>query len=245
MDYTRASSSDAHDSDTSFEDDSSTYEKSTVLTLTFLANGHSVFPNPRLAMVFFGQAPSARQISDDQGIDLLGFPKEIRNDIYRCISAKSSNIGGQSKFTKPFYRDALTMRSLDFAGSCRQIWNESLRIYLLRNGFEFFFIRPMLEFLEKIGIRGRRLIPELRIHHHKRSNPFIVLRLLRSCENLRELEIYARVTVKWRKNFWWGVPLLDAKRYFMTKYSTIDFGTPKAFGSDAKASDIPPNLTRK
>ncbi|KAK4691837.1 hypothetical protein P7C71_g5252, partial [Lecanoromycetidae sp. Uapishka_2] len=202
-------------------------------------------PDPRQAMVVFGQPPSDRTVSDDQGIDFLGFPREIRDGIYSFVFIKTRNIGGETKFTKPFYNDVLNLRTLDFAGTCRQIWNDSLKTYIVHNGFEFFFMRPSLEFFEKIGIAGQRLLQKIRWHHHKWSNPFIVLRLFRSCEHLRELEIFARVTIKNRTNFWWGVPLLNAKKFFLTNCSRIEFGAAQAFGKGAKATGVVPDLKRK
>lgn len=244
MVLTLASCNDDYDSDSSSSDAMVIYRESTVLTLTFLRNDQSR-PDPRQAMVVFGQPPSTRNVSDDQGVDFLSFPREIRNTIYKFVFVKQTHIGGETKFTKPFYRDALTSRALNFAGCCRQIWNESLRTFIVQNGFEFFFIRPTLEFLEKIGICGRNLLQKLRWHHPKHSRPFIVLRLFRSCKHLQELEIFARVTVKGRKNFWWGVPLLNAKRFFLTKFSKIEFGKAQAFGKGAKVSDVAPDFTRK
>jgi hypothetical protein len=104
------------------------------------------------------------------------------------------------------------------AGTCRQIWNESLVVYILRNSFEFHYIRPFLEFLEKIGVRGRRLLTNVRWCHHARSMPFIVIRLLRSCTNLRNLEVCARIGVKERPGFQYRLPLLHARRFFLTDY---------------------------
>ncbi len=128
------------------------------MTLTFGRGHFSLHPRPRQALVVYGQPSEARHVTDEQGLDFLSFPREIRDNIYSFILVKPTFIGSESKFTKPFYRDAIAWRNLAFAGSCRQIWNESLRVYLAQNGFEFFYIRPFLEFLEEIGIRGRRLL---------------------------------------------------------------------------------------
>lgn len=151
-------------------------------------------PDPRLAMVLYGQAPGSHLASDDHGLNFLGFPREIRDNIYSQLCVKPTFIGADSKFTKPFWRDAMKWRHLDFAIACRKIWEESFHIYLEENSFELFYIRPFLEFVEKIGIRGRRLLREIRWHHHARSRPFIVLRYLRSCIQLRTLDVFARVT---------------------------------------------------
>lgn len=122
-----------------------------VMTLSFCHNDFDLRPRPREALVVYGQSTAARTIPDDQGLDLLSFPREIRNNIYPLIFVKQTFIGSETKFTKPFYRDAIAWRNLAFAGSCRQIWNASLRLYLVQNWFEFFYIRPFLEFLERLA----------------------------------------------------------------------------------------------
>ena len=115
-------------------------------------------------------------------------------------------------------------------------------MYLLKNGFEFYYIRPFLEFLEKIGIRGRQLLTDVRWHHHARSRPFVAIRYLRSCTNLRTLEVFARVRVKERPGFWYGVPLLDPRRFFLSSYKTISFGAAKPFGKGAEGEQEIPEL---
>lgn len=154
--------------------------------------------------------------------------------MYSLIFVKPTFIGAETKITKPFYIDAITWRNLAFAGTRRQIWNESLRVYPVKNGFEFFYIRPFLEFLEKIGICGRRLLRNIRWHHHKKSRPFIVLIYLRSCTALQTLEVFVRVTTKNRKKFCWGVPLLNAKRFFLSNHTKTDFGKAQGFGKGPK-----------
>lgn len=213
-----------------------------VMTLSFCHDDFNLDPRPREALVVYGESAEARRVTDDKGLDFLGLPREVRDNIYSFIFVKPKFIGSETKFTKPFYRDAIAWRNLAFARSCRQIWNESLRVYLARNGFEFFYIRPFLEFLEKIGICGRRLLKNVRWHHHKSSRPFIVLRYLRSCTTLRTLEVFARVTIKDRKNFWWGVPLLNAKRFFLTNQTKIEFGTAQGFGKGAEVHEEAPDF---
>ena len=214
-----------------------------VMTLTFCRGDFDLRPRPREALVVYGQPAEAQRVSDDQGLTFLSFPRVIRDNIYSKIFIKSTFIGSQTKFTKPFYKDAIAWRNLAFAGSCRQVWNESLRVYLVGNGFEFFYIRPFLEFLEKIGICGRRLLQHIRWNHHARSRPFIVLRYLRSCRNLLTLQVFARVTTKDRKRFWWGVPLLNAKSFFLSKHARIEFGAAQGFGKGADVNEEPPEFS--
>ena len=214
-----------------------------VLTLSFCHGDFNRQPRPREALVVYGQPKETGLVTDEQGLEFLSFPREIRNIVYGFVFVKPTFIGSESRFTTSFYRDAIAWRNLAFAGSCRQIWNESLRVYLVQNGFEFYYIRPFLEFLEKIGIRGRPLLKRLRWHHHKHSRPFIVLRYLRSCTTLATLAVFARVTVEKRKNFWWGVPLLNAKAFFLSNHHKIRFGPAQAFGKGAMVDEEPPKFT--
>lgn len=213
------------------------------MTLTFCRGDLDLRPRPREALVVYGQSAEARRVSDDHGLNFLSFPRVVRDNIYSFIFIKPTFIEGQSKLTKPFYRDAIAWRNHAFAGSCRQVWNESLKVYLVGNGFEFFFIRPFLEFLEKIGIRGRRLLQHIRWHHHRKTHPFIVLRYLRSCRNLQTLQVFARVTTKDRKQFWWGVPLLNAKPFFLCDHTRIEFGPAQGFGRGADVDEEPPDFS--
>ena len=215
------------------------------MTLSFRPGDFNRESRPREALVVYGEPRETRTVKDEQGLEFLSFPREIRDTIYGFLLVKPTFIGAETKLTKPFYKDAIAWRHLAFAGSCRKIWNESLRVYLARNGFEFFFIRPFLEFIEKIGIRGRRLLTRLRWHHHWKSRPFIVLRYLRSCTALETLAVFARVLIKGRKNFWWGVPLLNARAFFLGTHKKIEFGTAQGFGKGAVADEEPPNFGAK
>lgn len=216
-----------------------------VSTVTFRKVKYNTTSDPRKALVLYDASARQITVSDDKGIDFFGFPREIRDEIYSHIFVKPTAIGAGGKFTKPFWRDAITWRNHNLAGTCRQIWNESLGVYLRQNRFEFYFIRPFLEFLEKIGIRGRRLLTNVRWSHHARSRPFIVIRLLRSCTNLRNLEVYARIGVKERPGFQYRVPLLDARRFFLTDYSRISFGDVTPFGAFGDAEEAIPDLRLK
>ena len=216
-----------------------------VSTVTFRRVSYNTTSDPRKALILYDANARPSTVSDDKGIDFFGFPREIRDEIYSHVFVKPIRIGAESKFTKPFWRDAIRWRNHSLAGTCRQIWNESLVVYLLRNGFEFYYIRPFLEFLEKIGIRGRRLLTDVRWCHHARSMPFIAIRLLRSCTNLRNLEVFARFRVKERPGFQYRVPLLHARRFFLAGYSRISFGEAKPFGRFGDAEEAIPDLCLK
>ena len=103
------------------------------MTIRFCHDDFDLRPRPREALVVYGEAAEARRVSDDQGINFLSFPRAVRDSIYSFIFIKPTFIGGECKFTKPFYKDAIAWRNHAFAGSCRQVWNESLKVYLVGN----------------------------------------------------------------------------------------------------------------
>lgn len=173
-----------------------------------------------------------------RGFLFLQLPPEIRNRIYDLVFVKPGYIGSEGTLTKAFYHDAAEWRNLDFARSCRQVYNESADIFYARNGFEFFYIRPFLEFIEAIGNKRRMLLTKIRFHHTK-GTPFIVLRYLKSCKNLEELEIHARC-IKKKTNSWWEYPMKNAKSFFLGPYSSIEFEEVLRFGK-AIASDEHPD----
>ena len=172
-----------------------------------------------------------------RGFPFLQLPPEIRNRIYHLVFVKPGYIGSEGTLTKAFYHDAAEWRNLAFARSCRQVYNESADIFYARNGFEFFYIRPFLEFIEAIGNKRRKLLTKIRFHHTK-GTPFIILRYLKSCKNLEELEVHARC-VKKKTNSWWEYPMKDAKGFFLGSHSRIEFGEVLRFGK-AIASDENP-----
>ena len=112
-----------------------------VMTLGFCHDDFDFYPRSREVLVVYSQSVGARRVTDDQGLDSSSFPRETRDNIYSFIFEKPVFNGSVSKFTKPFSRDAIAWRNLDFAGTCRQIRNESLRVYLVKNGLEFFYVR--------------------------------------------------------------------------------------------------------
>ena len=173
-----------------------------------------------------------------RGFSFLQLPPEIRNRIYDLVFVKPGYIGSGGSLTKAFYYDAAKWRNLAFARSCRQVYKESADIFYARNGFEFFYIRPFLEFIEAIGYKRRNLLTKIRFHHTK-GTPFIVLRYLKSCKNLEELEVYARC-IKKKTNSWWEYPMKNAKSFFLGSHSVIEFEEVFRFGK-AIASDEEPS----
>jgi len=159
----------------------------------------------------------------------LQLPPEIRNRIYDLVFVSPQYIGANSAVTKAFYHDATRYRHLAFASACRQLYQESANIFFAKNGFEFFYIRPSLEFLEGIGAERRKLLRKIRFNCSKGA-PFIVLRYLKSCTNLQELEVSARIAMPSRKSSWWAYPLKDAKGFFLGSNRAIAFGDVRVFG---------------
>ncbi|MCJ1366143.1 hypothetical protein MMC16_005268 [Acarospora aff. strigata] len=169
----------------------------------------------------------------------LKLPPEIRNRIYDLIFVSDQYIGANGTLTKTFYHEAAKYRNLAFASACRLIYQESANIFYAKNGFEFFYIRPFLEFLEAIGATLRKLLTKLR-YNYSHGTPFVVLRYLKSCTNLRELEVSVRVVMPSRKHSWWAYPLRDAKGFFLGSSHSIEFEAVRGFGKAATTSLEPP-----
>ena len=166
----------------------------------------------------------------------LKLPPEIRNRIYELVFVSPNYIGTNGTQTKSFYKDASRWRNLAFAKSCRQIYSESANIFYARNGFEFHYIRPFLEFMEAIGPSRRKLVSKIR-YYFLSGRPFIALRYLRSCANLEELEISVKIITKGKKNSWWSYPLKDAKAFLFSKAKIIDFGPIRTFGKAGEVAE--------
>lgn len=173
------------------------------------------------------------------GLPFLKFPPEIRNRVYEFLFVSPIYIGSEGASTKSFYKDASRWRNLTFAKSCRQMYNESGDIFYAKNGFEFFYIRPFLEFMEAIGIQRRRILTKLK-YHCSNGRPFIALRYVRSCTSLRELEVSARVVMKNKKNSWWSYPVENPLKVFLTASSDpIIIGSKQGFGKAITTNEEP------
>ena len=143
-------------------------------------------------------------------LSFLHLPLELREMIYEKLFICPENIGTTGVRVKSVMKHARIWRSLSFARSCRQIWQESEHYFLTRNRFDFYEIRSFLTFLEAIGIKGRQLLTRVR-YFHSVGHPFIVLRYLRSLINVRELEIFARVRMPKNPGSWWVFPVNNVK----------------------------------
>ena len=192
---------------------------------------------------------SKKTMEEHRVIDFLKFPPEIRNNIYDIIFVKPTYIGfkaaGVAVQTNTFYKDAAKWRNMAFAISCRQVYDESANIFYANNGFEFFYIRPLHEFLEAIGITKRLLITKLRVHiiseSRKGRAAFLALRYLGSCQALQSLEIFGRYLDNGL--FSWEFPLKNAKNFFIDGYDEVEFGEAQQFGLDLDTNESPPKLS--
>lgn len=160
------------------------------------------------------------------------FPPEVRNNIYDLVCVKPTYIGsnnGKAVTTVGFYKDAATWRSLPFASSCKQIYIECSHIYYSRNGFEFRYVRPLLEFLEAIGLGGRILLTKLRfIYGVAGTSCYVALRYLKSCKNLKDLDIWHLIQRGWCS------PMIEPLDFFLGNRTEVEFGEPLPFGDNRR-----------
>lgn len=195
---------------------------------------------------YFGSIPDAlfesiseREHSVPSKTSFLTLPPEIRNMIYDLVFVSPAYIGTDKMLTKGFFEEAAQWRNLAFARSCRQIYHESAHIFYAKNGFEFWYIGPMLNFMESIGFQGRRLLTRLRFSFLSGS-PFVALRYLKSCESLKELSISIRISKLRHKNSWWLYPVKNVHAFVFTDCNELSFGEGRGFGdvSDAEAGEL-------
>ena len=173
--------------------------------------------------------------TEDYKIDFMEFPPEIRNEIYGLVFVKPTYIGSASGShvyrTQDFHKDARAWRNLGFVMSCRSIYQESANIFYIKNGFEFYYNRPFLEFLQALGVQRRALLTKLRYHQLENGRPFIVCRYLKSCTGLKDLEIFVRFITQKRASYCWEYPLKDPKEFFLGNKTTIEFEAPLTLGN--------------
>ena len=168
----------------------------------------------------------------------LKLPPEIRNRCYEFVFVSPVYIGSVNTHAGSFHDDAVKWRNLGFARSCRQIYNESGHIFFAQNGFEFYYIRPFLDFLKVIGTERLRMITRLR-YNFSGGRPHAALQYLKSCVNLQLLEVYLRVRIKIKGNCWWLYPLENAKDFFLSEYSLVRFGKAIPVGNVTEGDELP------
>ena len=91
--------------------------------------------------------------------------------------------------------------------------------------------------MEDLTIEKRKLLRSIKYHYSRRGNPFRALRYLRSCTNLLNLEIAVKVSVADSEcmDDAWYYPLLNAKDFILTPYSTVEFGPIQCYGEAVNA----------
>ena len=87
--------------------------------------------------------------------------------------------------------------------------------------------------MEDLPIAKREILRTIKYHYTRRGNPFRALRFLRSCINLQNLEIAVKISVAEsdEPEDYWLYPFLNAKEFFLTPYSTVEFGPVQCFGT--------------
>lgn len=180
----------------------------------------------------FGDVPDDlfESIPSPNRLSFLSLPPEIRNMVYELVFVSPANIGTNGMTNSCFFQDVVRWRNLDFAMSCRQIYTESGNIFYARNGFEFYYIRPFKEFMESIGVQRRRLITKLNFNFLKGS-PFCVLRYIRSCTNMQELNISLRVIKSnCEGQGWWLYPIKNVREFIFTDFDKLELGEASGVG---------------
>lgn len=148
----------------------------------------------------------------------MKLPAETRNSIYEhaYINKDDNYIGKDSITFEDFRKEASKVRNLAFSMACRQIYEETCGIFFSLNGFSFEDPDVLLRFLQSIGIKNRERLtklayihhngyeiklettptpdgnrrPEARIYKCKPLDFFAAFRYLRSCLNLKTLDIF-------------------------------------------------------
>lgn len=164
-------------------------------------------------------------------------PPEVRNMIYNLIYVSPEPIGSNSEhtYTMKFpHEEFAKWRNLSFARSCRQIYKESSHIFLPNNTFEFFRLFELVNFLEKIGVKGRQQVRKLKLNYRE-HDPKKAFKSIRMCPNLTHLDIafehvdYSDKTGTYCQHF----PIIDAKELIFGNLDKIRFGRRTIFGRHA------------
>jgi hypothetical protein len=167
----------------------------------------------------------------------LQLPNEVRNMVYDCLFISPEHYIGRNMtsyigFLKSFY----VYRNVSFIRTCRQIYQETESMFFACNGFVFHRSSLLQRFLEGIGPKRRRMLTKLRFNWEM-GDPYPALRFVRSCTNLRSLEINY---IAWDLNpdhgviprgwslfgykSYWVFPLLRAMDIFFNDYEEYNWG---------------------
>lgn len=187
-------------------------------------------------------------------------PPEIRNRIYELIFVKPTYIGESDRKTSLeclanhnkkyricvcFYLDVIRWRNLNFAFTCRMVYNESTDIFFAKNGFAFSARRPALDFLMAIGHRRRATITKLRYNHPSFEEGFFdVGRYIKSCTGLRELHVSTIYVFLYQAGgrrsriFRWNIPVKDPIYFFLGNSGKLYLGRPRVLNRCTMGADV-------
>lgn len=186
------------------------------------------------------------------GIDFKNMPPEIRNRIYRFAFVKADYIGSCSRgvtlAAKEFHAEVTVYRNINFLLSCKLVYDESTDVFYACNGFEFQKVGVLGEFLASIGIENRKKIRKLRLLHFlplqatwalgAGQTAHKALRYLRSCSELKSLEIYACCRPTGSTRLWLAYPFEDALGFLQSKHGAFKYGDPQAGGDTAAIEGV-------
>ena len=164
--------------------------------------------------------------------DFLGLPGEVQTIVYHHAFVKEgSYIGvgrpGKVMNSTGFKNEARRFRNLNFLLTCRKVYNEASHIFYADNGFEFYNINVLAEFLEAIGAAHRSLITRVRIHYstqHAQWQAFKKFRYLLSCISVQSLDLDARFTPVDHRDVWCSIPIINAHQLFLGSDTEVLWG---------------------
>ena len=200
-------------------------------------------------------------IPSRQPFDFLGLPPEIRRHIYSFAFVKRGAYIGSSKnhkatSTETFKTEARLYRNRQFLLSFREAYEEGEAMYFSRNGFAFYNMTALSEFLQAVGIDARRKLTKVSFHYSiprqtrnirgSGSRAFKGLRWLLSCTNLQSLKLDARYVPMGADHCWWSYSVCDAQDLFLGTDDYPVYGEVEACGRQRnlkRADDDPMNET--
>ena len=190
-------------------------------------------------------AATANVINQHTFFPFLSLPAEVQNNIYRYVFVKDGSYIGASKNgnstkTETFLEEIRQYRNVNFLLTCRQINHQAPLEFYTKNGFEFFNMAMLVEFLQVIGIKYRKMLTKIRFHYSLPActeyvaepgwRAFRGLRWLISCTNLKTLEINGRYVPSGVKHCWWSFPIENAWQVFFGTSTEICIGEAIARG---------------
>ena len=168
----------------------------------------------------------------DKPFDFLGLPGELQTMVYHHAFIKEERYIGAAKPGKVmvstgFKNEARKFRNLNFVLSCRKVYNEARNMFYTHNGFEFYNLNLLADFLEAIGAAHRALIRKVNISYGTnltQPQAFKKLRYLLSCISTQSLELEARFLPVDYEHSWCCVRVLNAHDLFFGMATEVFWG---------------------